>query len=100
MKELPLALKYTIYSTMSLWQIKGFTLSQGKKKKKEEREKKNGKKINKYSKNIGLWNIFTNFLWEKKKVTDFFIAFYTYNKKWYQNISKMIFNKYPKSTRK
>ena len=29
-KELPLTLKYTIYSTMSLWQIKGFTLSQEK----------------------------------------------------------------------
>ena len=39
-KELPLTLKYTIYSTMSLWQIKGFTLSQEKKI-----EKKSSKKL-------------------------------------------------------
>ena len=39
-------------------------------------------KINEYSKDIRLWNIFKNFLWKMKKIiTSFFLFFYIFYKK-------------------
>ena len=38
-------------------------------------------KINEYSKDIRLWNIFKNFLWKMKKIiTSFFLIFYIFYK--------------------
>ena len=45
-------------------------------KEKFYRNKKLKEKINGYHKNIDLWSIFRNSLWENKKVFDFLIVFY------------------------
>ena len=47
---------------------------------------------------IGLGNIFRNFLWEKKKVTDFLRAFHITHKSCIKTFLKWYTNKCPKET--